>query len=166
MRLRPESPFVLYTADPITVLGRDELAELSQRGRVRLCTHPGPDAKLHEMIIVHQQGQYVRPHRQRQGKSESLHLMAGELDMVFFEEDGTIREVLPMGDLPSGKPCYYRVNEPIYHTQIIRSPWVTFHEITGGPFLPGDTEWAPWAPPEAEAEAYRAELANRLAAWR
>ena len=57
-----------------------------------------------------------------------------------------------MGELRSGKPFYYRVAESLYHTLLIRSEAAVFHEITNGPFRPGDTEFAPWAPAESDAE--------------
>ena len=51
-----------------------------------------------------------------------------------------------MGELRSGKTFYYRLSEPIFHTLIIRSEILVFHEITQGPFLREQTEFAEWAP--------------------
>mgnify|MGYP001468463522 CR=1 FL=1 len=45
----------------------------------------------------------------------------------------------------SSKGCfYYRVDEPTYHTFIIKSDYFIFHETTQGPFKRADTIYAPW----------------------
>src|SRR5262249_32905489 len=128
-------------------------AAVARRRRARLCAHPGTNDRLHEMLIVHEQGIYVRPHRQRSGKSESLHVVEGELDVGLFDDAGGILTVMAMGEFRTGRPFYYRVADPFYHTLLIRSAVAVFHEITNGPFEPGDTEFATWAPAEPDREA-------------
>src|SRR5438309_9931257 len=66
------------------------------RKRARLCAHPGPDDPLHEMLIVLDRGTYIRPHKHGD-KSESFHIIEGELDVVLFHDSGAIREVIRMG---------------------------------------------------------------------
>ena len=53
--------------------------------------------------------------------------------------------------LSSSNSCfYYRINEPIYHTFIIKSKIFIFHETTQGPFRKFDTMYAPWSPKEID----------------
>lgn len=117
------------------------------RRRARLCAHPGPDDPLHEMLIVLDRGTYVRPHRHA-GKSESFHVIEGELDVVLFADDGTVRDVVRMGPYGSGRAFFYRLMEPCYHTVLVNTPFALFHETTNGPFRRDDTAFAPWSPAE------------------
>ncbi|HEX4610742.1 MAG TPA: WbuC family cupin fold metalloprotein [Urbifossiella sp.] len=119
------------------------------RRRARLCAHPGPDDRLHEMLICLDRGTYIRPHRHG-AKCESFHMVVGELDVVVFRDDGAVREVVRMGAFASGKVFYYRVMEPAYHSVLIHTPFALFHETTNGPFDRADTEFAPWAPAEGD----------------
>jgi cupin fold WbuC family metalloprotein len=84
----------------------------------------------------------------------------GVLDVVIFRDDGSVREVVSMGDGASGSNFYYRLAEPAYHTVVLRSDLVVFHETTNGPFRREETETAPWAPPEGNAEQARQYLAD------
>jgi cupin fold WbuC family metalloprotein len=162
----------VYYADPaIAVAGQADIDRLkaiaaaNPRRRARLCTHPGTDDALHEMIIVHSRGNYVPPHR-HPGKSESFHVVEGELDVVVFAEDGAVKAHIRMGAPGSGKPFYYRLSEPWYHTVVPLSATVVFHEITNGPFRREDTVFAPWAPAETDdavrCAAFVESLMNRL----
>ena len=119
------------------------------RKRARLCAHPGPEDRLHEMLIVLDRGTYIRPHRHG-NKAESFHIIEGELDVVIFHDDGAVRDVIRMGPYGSGKAFYYRIMEPCYHSVLVGTPHAVFHETTNGPFNRGDTEFAPWSPAEGE----------------
>jgi cupin fold WbuC family metalloprotein len=119
------------------------------RRRARLCAHPGPDDALHEMLIVLDRGTYVRPHR-HVGKSESFHVIEGELDVVLFDDDGSTRDVVRMGPYGAARAFFYRLMEPCYHTVLVNTPLALFHETTNGPFRRAGTEFAPWSPAEGE----------------
>jgi cupin fold WbuC family metalloprotein len=133
-------------SDLVTVVER---GKASPRKRARLCTHPDSADSLHEMMICLAHGTYVRPHRHT-GKSESFHIIEGELDVVLFADDGTIREVIHMRPFHTGCVFFYRLMENCFHTVLVNSPHVLFHETTNGPFDPADTEFAAWAPAEGE----------------
>lgn len=138
-------------------------AERSPRQRARLCTHPSPAEPLHEMLICLARGTYVRPHRHT-GKSESFHIIVGELDVVLFNDDGTIQDVIGMGPYSSGKVFYYRLMESCFHTVLVNSDHAVFHETTNGPFDPADTEFAPWSPMEGDSKtaAYIEQIRLRI----
>jgi cupin fold WbuC family metalloprotein len=132
-------------------------AQVSSKKRARLCAHPGPQDRLHEMFIALDRQTYVRPHRHG-GKSESFHVIEGELDVFLFDEDGTVREIVALGDYHSGKPFFYRLMEDVFHTPVIVTPYALFHETTNGPFDRKDTEMASWAPDEQDPFASSAYL--------
>lgn len=165
MRTRTESAEVLYADDPIVTVDAADIAALKRaaegnlRRRARLCAHRSIDAVLHEMLIVHTSDTYVRPHRHL-GKAESFHVIEGEVDVVVFSDDGGIADVIPMGSFQSGRPFFYRIADPVYHTLLIRSAVLVFHEATTGPFRREATEFAPWAPDDGHPEAVERFLAG------
>jgi cupin fold WbuC family metalloprotein len=125
--------------------------------RARLCLHHKPDDPLHEMIIVFHRDTVIRPHRHL-SKTESFHMIFGELDIVLFDDRGQKTRVIQMGDLASGKTNVYRLSGPTWHSVIIRSEYAAIHEVTNGPFRVEESDFAPWAP--EHPDALRAFLAN------
>src|SRR5689334_4825397 len=156
--LRAENPEVYYsdaavvTADDATIGELKRIAAGNPRLRSRLCTHPDPSSGLHEMLIVHHREAYVRPHKHL-GKPESFHVIEGTAQVVIFEDDGSIRDVLEMAPYGQGKRCYYRMPEKVFHSILITSEWLVFHETTAGPFDPARTEFPDWAPDGSDAAA-------------
>jgi cupin fold WbuC family metalloprotein len=152
-----ESDEVYYTSNVLTHISKEDLehfknlANQNPRKRFRLCAHNNKGDSLHEMFIVHKRECYVRPHKHIE-KAESMSIIEGEVDVILFEDDGIIKDIIQMGDLKSGKLFYQRISEPIYHSLIIRSEYLVFHEITQGPFLREKTIFAPWAPQEKTIE--------------
>ncbi len=156
--IRKESAEVLYPEEDVVIVTAADLDELKQlalqnpRRRVRLCAHRSPQDHLHEMFIVHTLNHYVRPHKHL-GKAESMTVLEGEVDVVLFNEDGSIHQTVQMGASGSGKIFYQRLSDPIYHTLIIRTPFLVFHEGTEGPFVREKTIFPEWAPAEEGAAA-------------
>ena len=164
-KYRTVNPEVLYTDSAITVVAGTDVglfkhqSALNQRRRIRLCTHGTPQDRLHEMLIVHERRAYVRPHK-HPGKSESTHIIEGLVDVVLFDDAGRIERILKMGDYASGRPFYLRIDDPVFHTLIIRSDVLVFHETTNGPFERKDTLFAPWAPPDDDPDGISAFIAG------
>ncbi|TAN54768.1 MAG: cupin fold metalloprotein, WbuC family [Rhodospirillales bacterium] len=166
MKFRKVNDEVYYTTESVTKVGWDVVAWLKEkasgnpRQRVRLCTHPDSDDLLHEMLIVHARNAYVRPHR-HPTKSESFHMIEGELSVLIFSGDGSVQEHIGMSSQHPDRPFYYRLSKPLYHTVVPHSDFVVFHETTNGPFRREDMEFAPWSPAEdADPAAQQAYLAN------
>lgn len=148
-----EQAIIRVSASDIKWLKREAIQ--NQRQRVRLCTHRNVVDSTHEMLIVHARHTYVRPHRHL-GKTESFHIIEGKADIVVFDEGGGIFEVIQMGDYLSGDTFYHRISDPLYHTLLIRSDVLVFHETTNGPFRCEDTVFAPWSPEGKEIEKVKA----------
>ncbi len=171
MRARRTGEEVFVADDGIVQLRASDLEGLmvesrsTARGRMRFCAHHEISDRLHEMFVVHPVGAYVRPHKHL-GKSESLHVLTGEADAVFFDEDGDVTAIVPLGPYGSGRCFYYRIDEAVHHTLLIRSPLFVFHEVTNGPFARADTVFAPWAPEDSDTAvcaAFLTELDSRVA---
>ena len=157
INVRVESKEVLYPQDEVVLIDTVDLEEMKRlaminpRQRIRLCTHRSPTDHLHEMFIIHSKECYVRPHKHI-GKAESMAILEGEVDVVLFHDDGSIKEVVKMGDIASGKKFYYRISDPVIHMLLIRSEFLVFHEATEGPFLREKTVFPKWAPEENTPE--------------
>src|SRR5579864_1112978 len=100
--------------------------------RVRICAHQNSDDVLHEMLIVIAKSSYVRPHKHI-NKSESFHMIEGQLDVIIFDDEGNILEIIPMGNPASGENFFYRLSTDHFHSLVIKSDFVVFHETTNGP---------------------------------
>ena len=130
------------------------------RNRARYCTHSSAEDDVHEMIIYIKKDTYIRPHKHL-GKSESFHLVQGEADVVIFDENGNIKNVLRLGTYGSGRPFYYRLEESVYHTQIFTRNSL-FHEVTKGPFERKDTIFPRWAPDASDCGRVEEYLNNLI----
>lgn len=155
MRTKFFNDEVVYFDDQIVKISDRDVAALKQkakinaRHRMRICTHRDVNDDIHEMIIVHCRDVYVKPHKHL-NKIESFHILEGLADIIMFDDEGGVSDIIPMGDYASGKIFYYRISDPIYHTLVVRSEVFVFHEITNGPFKKFDTQFAPWAPQETD----------------
>src|SRR5438552_15050670 len=103
MRLKAVNEEVLYADEPIVKVDESDIELLKKkaggnhRKRIRLCAHHDIQDKLHEMIIVLGNDTYIRPHRHID-KVESFHIIQGLVDVVIFDQEGSILEVVQMGD--------------------------------------------------------------------
>jgi cupin fold WbuC family metalloprotein len=167
MNMHAESPEVFYPEGDPVIVGQNVVEILkhaaltSSKKRARLCTHTTPADRLHEMLIVLPRGAYVRPHKHI-GKIESFTILEGEADVILFGEDGTIRQRISMGCLGSGKAFYYRLSSPVFHTLVVRSEFLVFHEVTEGPFRTETTVFADWSPDDRDASVSSAYLTALL----
>ncbi|MGI8966306.1 MAG: WbuC family cupin fold metalloprotein [Limisphaerales bacterium] len=152
---------VYIAEDRIVQVSRESLemfqlqAARNSRHRARLCAHKSPDDRINEMFIALTNAVYIRPHKHF-NKSESFHVIEGAAIVIFFDDAGKIEEVIEIGDYQSGKPFYYRNEDNRFHTQIVTSETLVFHEITNGPFSCADTILAPWSPEEIDVPAVKA----------
>jgi cupin fold WbuC family metalloprotein len=170
LKVRIVSNEVVYSDDLSTNVSCHDIENLVQRAlsatrrRARLCVHKDVQDPLHEMLIVHTRDAYVRPHKHL-NKVESLHIIEGVADLVLFDEEGAVTAFTHMGDYPSGLVFFSRISEPCYHTLLIRSERLVFHEVTEGPFNRADTMFAPWSPEDSDlsaAEKYVEQLSSQL----
>jgi cupin fold WbuC family metalloprotein len=171
MKVRKTDPAVFVTDEKIVRVTRALIDTLrreapgSPRKRVRFRAHVRDDDAVQEMIIALARDTYIAPHM-HPGKPESFHVIEGEVDVVFFDDRGEIRDVVRMGDANSGKVIFYRQNEPCFHAVVPQSDVVIFHETANGPFRKGDAVTAPWAPAKEgpDADRFMADLRKKLAA--
>lgn len=156
LRMNQIAEEVLVANERIVSVGRKEMDFLkakvneTRRKRIRLCAHPTTENTLHEMFVVYMDMTYVKPNLHL-GKDESLHILEGEADFIFFDNQGKITEIIPLGAYNSDRQFYCRVPASAWHTIVMKSERLVIHEVTPGPFVRTDTVWAPWAPDENDA---------------
>ncbi len=157
--------------DSIISLGAEETAFVKSqamrtpRGRARICAHRSNGDALHEMLIAISRQSYIHPHKHL-SKSESFHIVEGIVDVVIFDDQGAITDVIALGAFGSGRSYFYRLSESRFHTLHISSELLVVHEVTNGPFDKRQTILAPFAPDEHDTPAsldYRERLASELA---
>jgi cupin fold WbuC family metalloprotein len=173
MSLTQKSADVFVADGPIAMIGAQDIEALrhavsqSPKKRARINAHPDSDDRLHEMIIAIERSSYIRPHK-HPGKSEAFHIVEGAVDIVIFDDAGEISRIVPLSAKGGLGAFYYRMSEPLFHTLIIKSDLLIVHEITNGPFRPGSTIFADFAPPDSDfaaAARYQLDLAGRVAAF-
>lgn len=151
MQINEYNKEVFFVSEQFIEVRRDHIEYLKEKclhnnsGKARLCTHKDINSPIHEMLIVHAKGAYVRPHKHL-NKIESFHVIEGSAKAVIFDEGGSIIKATVLGDYLSGKNFCWKFTEPYYHTLIIDSDFFVFHEVTNGPFNRAHTVFAPWAP--------------------
>lgn len=157
IQLRQTHSDVYYSNAENFAITREEIDFLKQRAgtnprkRARICSHQRIDDPLHEMLIVLAKDSYVRPHKHL-GKPESMYVLEGRVDFLLFDEAGRLETRIPMGGYDSGKSFYHYMHQTHYHSLLVRSEYLVYHEVTQGPFDPELTLTAPWAPDESRPE--------------
>ena len=153
-----EEVFVMDT--PIVRIGDNDLAflkrqaSMNSRKRARICAHPHDGDALHEMVIAMSAASYIHPHKHI-AKTESFHIIEGQVDVVMFADDGAVVDVIELGEKGSQRKFYYRLNDSMFHTLLIRTDFLIVHEVTNGPFDPENTILASFAPLENETKAVK-----------
>ena len=154
---REEGEGIYYVEDQIVQIGSDgvnflkERVQFCSKKRNRICSHVTADDQLHEMLICVMTDSYIAPSKHI-SKAESLHVIDGTADIVFFDEDGNIDSVTELTEPTLSGKFYYRMNTAIYHMLIVRSDFFVFHEVTLGPFDRSSTIQPNWAPDENNDE--------------
>lgn len=167
MNLIKKTSEVYLAPGPIAAIGDAEINFLrqavagNQKGRVRINFHQHNHDLLHEMMIAIRPDSYIRPHK-HPGKSESFHIIYGAVDIVVFEDDGTIREVVSLAAKDVEKAFYYHMSKPFFHTLIIYSDLLVIHEVTNGPFLKDGTVFGGFAPAESSSASIITKWQNEL----
>lgn len=122
------------------------LAQESIYNRARINVHHDSVAKVQEMIIALTQNCIFQPHRHN-NKSESFHIIEGEMFILIFNDDGTLEEKILLSanepsDIHVKRGRYYRLDSSYWHSVLPVTELVVFHETTTGPFIPNEAELA------------------------
>ena len=124
----------------------DELKILAQKDpqkRARICLHNDEREMVQEMVIAFCRGSIIKPHRHKD-KSESYHIIRGELEIIFFNDIGIVTDTVILSDKKNEYPFLFRISNSAWHTVVPKSDFVIIHEVTKGPFNEDSNEYADW----------------------
>ena len=154
---RQENPEVYYAPPGFVTISDTEIDWLIERAsklprkRSRLCFHQGPSSLVHDMLIIHHQSCYVRPHRHFT-REETLTVLRGKASTLLFSERGDLEKRVALGSVGHGRVNIHRMPPGLFHVLVIESEWLVFLETTAGPFDPKGSEFAPWSPDGKDVE--------------
>ncbi|HIF35886.1 MAG TPA: cupin fold metalloprotein, WbuC family [Candidatus Thioglobus sp.] len=157
MHFKSISHEVLIVESDVVKIGLEHIETIKKRAlsskkrRARICLHKTNDDKVHEMVIAICRNSYIRPHR-HSTKMESFHLIEGEAEILIFADDGSIKDKIR---LSFDDNILYRIDKDFYHTIIPISSVLVIHEVTNGPFIQNDSEYAEFSPEEGSDEVER-----------
>lgn len=120
--------------------------------RARICAHHHHEDPIQEMIIVFCKGAAIPPHK-HVGKTESFHIIEGEVQIIFFDDDGKAFSQLVLGEVGSKLPFFYRLSKPLFHALVPLTDFVVLHETTLGPFDRDLNVFPTWGPEKRDPES-------------
>ena len=81
-------------------------ARMSELLRARFCLHLSPKDKVQQMVLAFCAGTEVPVHRHR-NRTESFHVIEGQLEVLIFDDRGIVTESIKMGPIESGLTFLY-----------------------------------------------------------
>lgn len=146
-----------------------ELADKNPRKREIVRIHNSLADEQHLMINAILGESYVRPHRHTEPeKSETFRILKGQAFVVFFDEEGNVKNKIKLDEIPDGRKIV-TVRPGKWHTVVPMSNETVLLEAkrqpNGGYDQKSDKEFAPWAPAEenqAEAVKYLEHITSNL----
>jgi len=127
----------------------DDLRETGKTygaGKARYCCHVNEQSQLHEMFIYHESGTVIAPHKVSSG-SESYLILEGCLDLVFYSDEGELKQVIRLSAFGGGENFFVRIPNPVFRGIVVVKDTL-FVEVREGPFGPDRVIWASWDKPK------------------
>ena len=110
-----------------------KLTENNKNKSARICLHPDESANIHEMLIYQSKCDPAIPHKHID-KDESFYLIKGKLDVIFFNKDLEIINIIKLNGFGTKGMFFCKIPKNSYHTSIYYQDCV-FLEISKGPFI-------------------------------
>ena len=115
-------------------------------GKARYCCHVDEQSQLHEMFIYHESGTVIAPHKVSSG-SESYLILQGCIDLVFYSEEGELKQVIRLSPFGGDDNFFIRMPKPVFRGIVVVEDTL-FVEVREGPFDPSRMIWASWDKPK------------------
>lgn len=124
-------------------------AKKSDRKRKNFNYHLDFSDPINRMLNALDPETYVQPHKhENPDKREVFILLRGKLLVVFFENDGRIKQSLILDNI---KNFGVEIAPKVWHTIVALEPKTVVYEVKDGPYSQTDDKnFAPWAPKEGE----------------
>lgn len=126
-------------------------AQSSERKRKNYNYHKSFNDPINRMLNAIEPGSYVQPHKhENPDKREVFFLLKGKLLVVFFDEEGNIRDHII---LDNKENFGVEIPPSVWHTIIALESGTVAYEIKDGPYsVADDKNFASWAPKEGDVE--------------
>ena len=158
-----------FVADAsIVSVGRNEIDFLKRRCSAPISTGLGstltsdPKSLLREAIQIRKRQRYVRPHRL--AHDQSIHILEGSADVVFFDDHGSVLKSIPVGSIGSERDFYVRLPAQTFHFVLVHSDILVTHDVKAAPPDDNERQYPTWSPIESDADSVGAFLRNLGAA--
>ena len=135
---------------PVVIVDAEVLAWLKERldggsgSTVRICLHSGPEATLHDMVVVHRRGGEFKLHKHLTCE-ETYHMIEGRMRVDLFDDEGRKTGSYLIGESGSGLPLMCRVRSNVWHVNVPETEYAIFHESRPGPLDRSDSVTPDWA---------------------
>ncbi|MFT2111662.1 WbuC family cupin fold metalloprotein [Marinomonas sp. 2405UD68-3] len=140
-------------------------AKNSESKHFRYCLHHDTSSSVQEMVIAVTKDSLFPPHRHPINKSESIHLIHGEIATFIFDQLGHITNIYHLSN-KNKHGLLQRVEGGVWHLPVCISDYAIYHEVLAGPYnKKQDVENAPWAPNTEDVinlKQYRDDLVSGL----
>lgn len=119
----------------------------SERQRAHLNVHEALDANVQRLFIATEPETYMRPHRHPEAhKWEFFVVLEGAIDLLIFEEDGTLKQRIPMSP---DRTRAVEVPPGTWHAYVCQQSGTLALEVKEGAYIPTpEADFAPWSPAE------------------
>ena len=120
----------------------------SPRSRHRICFHQSQNVEIHDIIITYDAGSYI-PVNKHIGKSETLCVIQGLIEIFFFNDQGKCYLKQILGSVDSGHPFLTRIPPNTWHgLRVISDVPCIVKETIPGPYSRDTLQWANFSPTE------------------
>ncbi len=125
----------------------------SSRRRLNLNLHESGEALVQRLFLAIEPDSYIRPHRHPQAhKWELFVLLAGEIDLLIFNDEG---KIVRRENLTALATRAVELPPNTWHSYVSYVPGALAIEIKEGAFIPSTADdFAPWSPAEGTPEAH------------
>jgi cupin fold WbuC family metalloprotein len=119
----------------------------SERLRAHMNVHDTLDANVQRLFIATEPETYMRPHRHPEDhKWEFFVVLEGAIDLLIFEEDGSLQQRIPMAP---DKTRAVEVPPGTWHAYVCQQSGTLALEVKEGAYIPTpEADFAPWSPAE------------------
>ena len=157
MQTKKISPETSYVKAPYATYFNSDLKEYleqsfmdSPRSRHRLCFHQSPNVEIHDIIITYDASSYI-PVNKHIGKSETLCVLQGLIEIFFFNDLGQCYLKQILGSSDSGHPFLTRIPPNTWHgLRVISEEPCVVKETIPGPYSKESLQWADFSPTEEQ----------------
>ena len=119
--------------DSLDLIFLNKLKNDNNQKSARICLHPNESSKIHQMLIYQGKNKPTIPHKHLD-KDESLYLLKGKLDIIFFDKVLEITNIIKLNEFGNKGIFYCDIPKNIFHTSIYYQDCI-FLEISKGPFI-------------------------------